>query len=186
MKMYFTAVVLPEDLNAEILVFKNLMLQRWGCKIALKSPAHITLIPPFWMDENLEGNLLHDLDVLCKDMEPFSITTAGFSAFKPRTIFIQPVLHEPLKKLKEKTDAFCKTHTQYGAKADTRAFHPHITIATRDLHKSAFAEAWPQFEHQEYKKQFKPNGLSLLRHNTKNWDVVHTAAFAKNAGTGVP
>lgn len=178
MKLYFAAIVLPEALINEINVFKNLMLERWGCKAGLKSPAHITLIPPFWMDEALEATLLRDLDALCKNNAPFTISTNNFAAFKPRTIFIQPVLHEPLKNLKATVDTFCKTHAPYGAKGDTRPFHPHITIATRDLHKRAFAEAWPLFENKKYCVTFEAKGLGILRHNTKTWDVIHTSLFA--------
>lgn len=178
MKLYFAAVVLPEALNKEIKVFKTFMHEKWGCTVGLKSPAHITLIPPFWMDEAMEGPFLQDLDVLCKPLHPFTITTTNFSAFKPRTIFVEPVLHEGLKKLKQTVDAFCKAHLQYGTKPDTRPFHPHITIATRDLHKRAFAEAWPYFETKKFEVQFEATGLSVLRHNTRFWDVIHAAPFA--------
>jgi len=179
MKLYFVAIVLPPDLNEQIKSFKTFMRERWGCTVGLKSPAHITLIPPFWMDEKHEENFCSDLDVLCKNITPFSITTHHFSAFKPRTIFIEPVLHEPLKKLKVITDTFCKTHIQYGAKADARPFHPHITIATRDLHKHAFAEAWTYFETKKFEAVFEAMGLGVLRHNTKNWDVIRTLPFAR-------
>lgn len=178
MKMYFVAVVLPEERNAEIKLFKNLMLEKWGCNVGLKSPAHITLIPPFWMEETLEENFITDLEALSKYVHPFSITTNNFSAFKLRTIFIEPVLNAALKSLKTQVDTFCKTHAQYGAKADNRPFHPHITIATRDLHKRAFAEAWSYFEHKKYDVQFEATGLSVLRHNSRNWDVIHTAPFS--------
>jgi 2'-5' RNA ligase len=177
MRLYFIALVLPDELNEEILVFKNLMAEKWGSKVALKSPAHITLVPPFRMEPGLEENLLRDLDELGKTIAPFSVTTHNFSAFKPRTIFIQPVIHEPLKTLKRKLDTFCKTHAFYGARADTRLFHPHITIATRDLEKQAFAEAWPHFEKQSYNITFGVAGISTLRHNSKNWDVIHTSLF---------
>lgn len=178
MKLYFVAVVLPENLNEEIKQLKIFMRERWGCTVGLKSPAHITLIPPFWMAETIEENFCADLDALCKTIPPFSVTTNHFSAFTPRTIFIEPVLHEDLKKLKEATDAFCKTHPQYGAKADTRPFHPHITIATRDLHKRAFAEAWPYFENKKFETVFEATALSMLRHNGTTWDVIHTAPLA--------
>lgn len=178
MKLYFAALVLPNALNEAIQVFKNLMRDRWGCSVALKSPAHITLIPPFWMDETLTASLQHDLDNLCSSVPPFSVTMHHFSAFKPRTIFIEPVLHEPLKKLKETVDLFCKTHVHYSAKPDARPFHPHITIATRDLHKAAFAEAWAYFKSKKYEATFEATGISVLRHNAKTWDVIHTAPFA--------
>jgi 2'-5' RNA ligase len=178
MKLYFVALVLPETLNEQIKQFKTFMQERWGCAVGLKSPAHITLIPPFWMNETLEESFCNDIDSLCKTIMPFVVATKNFSAFKPRTIFIEPVLDGFLKKLKEATDHFCKMHPQYGAKADPRPFHPHITIATRDLHKRAFAEAWPYFENKKFEASFNADGLSVLRHNTKNWDVIHTAPFS--------
>lgn len=175
--MYFVAVVLPGALNEEIKVFKTTMLVRWGCKVGLKSPAHITLVPPFWMAPQLESELQTAINTICSGLQPFAIETKGFAAFKPRTIFIEPVLNDGLRQLKQNADTFFKSHNHFGAKVDSRPFHPHITIATRDLHKKAFAEAWPLFEHQPYERMFNVDGVSLLRHNTKAWDVVYTATF---------
>ena len=62
-------------------------------------------------------------------------------------------------------------------KIDTRPFHPHITIATRDLHKKDFHDAWPMFEKEKFNAEWEANGLSLLRHNRTNWDVIHTCNF---------
>ena len=181
MKMYFLAVVLPDELNTKILSLKKWVHQNWGCKVGLKSPAHITLLPPFWMDESLEDNLKSDITHLSRQIAPFEVATNNFSCFKPRTIFIEPVLTEPLKNLKKETDQFFKLHAQYGAKIDARPFHPHITIATRDLRKSAFAEAWPQLQNQTFEHTFTAASISLLRHNGHTWDVVHTASFKKDS-----
>lgn len=172
---------MPEDLNTKILGLKKWMHEKWGCKVGLKSPAHITLIPPFWMDESLEEPLKKDITGLSSYFIPFEVITNNFSCFKPRTIFIEPVLTELLKTLKTQTDQFFKMHTEYGAKVDTRPFHPHITIATRDLRKSAFAEAWPQLENQTFEHTFTADGISLLRHNGHTWDVVHIANFTTHA-----
>ncbi len=117
---------------------------------------------------------------------PFTIATNNFGAFEPRTIFIQPTLQEDtetssaqvLKKLKQAVDAFCNTHAHYGAKPDGRPFHPHITIATRDLHKAAFAEAWAYFEGKKYAALFEAKGLGVLRHNSIRWDVIHISVFS--------
>lgn len=154
------------------------MAEKWGCKVGLKSPAHITLIPPFWMDETQESKLVQDMDTLSKSFTPFNISTNNFSCFKPRTIFIEPVLNAPLAHLKKETDQYFEARPQYSAKVDKRPFHPHITIATRDLHKSAFYEAWPQFETKTFEHSFTATGISLLRHNGQVWEVAHTAPFA--------
>lgn len=177
MKMYFIAIVLPNNLNAPILKLKQWMHEDWGCKVGLKSPAHLTLVPPFWMDETLEQSLLQDLDGLGAQLSSFEVATNNFSAFKPRTIFIATAPNEALAKAKKVTDQFIKERPQYGAKVDNRPFHPHITIATRDLRKSAFSEAWPRFESDIFQETFLADGISLLRHNGQLWEVAHTSLF---------
>lgn len=177
MKMYFIAVVLPPHLNTEILKYKKWAQEQWNCKVGLKSPAHITLIPPFWMDEAQEASLVADINALSSSQQPFEVVTANFSCFRPRTLFVAVAPNAALDKLKVETDRYFKMRPQYGAKIDTRPFHPHITIATRDLRKSAFAEAWPQLEHQSFVQTFTTNGLTLLRHNGQVWDEAYTAPF---------
>ncbi|MGZ3924768.1 MAG: hypothetical protein ACXVBJ_13435, partial [Flavisolibacter sp.] len=60
MQMYFIAIVLPPRLNEKVLKYKTMMLEKYNCKVGLKSPAHITLVPPFWMEEEKEGRLVSD------------------------------------------------------------------------------------------------------------------------------
>ncbi len=58
MEMYFIALVAPEDINQQLLKWKIWMLEKYQCEAALRSPAHITLIPPFWMKPELEKDLV--------------------------------------------------------------------------------------------------------------------------------
>jgi 2'-5' RNA ligase len=51
MKMYFVAILAPEKINADALKWKLYFREKFGCRAALHSPAHITLVPPFWMKE---------------------------------------------------------------------------------------------------------------------------------------
>jgi 2'-5' RNA ligase len=153
------------------------MFDKYGSKVGLKSPAHITLIPPFWMEGDKERSLISDIDSINSRHQPFRISTNNFSAFKPRTIFIDVQPNEQLSSLKKTGDDFFKSNTFYKLKVDTRPFHPHITIATRDLHKKDFYEAWPFFQKETFKEEWITNGVSLLRHNKRNWDVIHTSQF---------
>lgn len=177
MNMYFIAVVLPQELNEKVLHWKKYMQEQYQCKVALKSPAHITIIPPFWLEANMEEALLSDVDILARELPPFAVATNDFSAFKPRTIFIAVKENTELEQLKREADALFSEREQYGIKAETRQFHPHITIATRDLFKKDFYECWPFFETKEFKEEWEASGLSVLRHNKKNWDVIYTAKF---------
>lgn len=177
MNMYYIAVVLPKDLDEQIIRFKYYMLEKFEAKVGLKSPAHITIVPPFWLHPEREDALRSDLDSLAAQIQPFPLATKDFSAFKPRTIYIDVAHSEPLHEVKKKADRFFSERPQYGIKVENRPFSPHITIATRDLHKAAFAEAWPYFKDTEFRKEWTVEGLSLLRHNKKNWDVIQTSQF---------
>lgn len=176
MKMYYMAIVLPEELNQEILEYKNYMHERYECKVGLKSPAHITIIPPFWTDEEKEQEIVNEIDRVSSATMSFDIKTDNFSSFKPRTIFIEVKNNDALDQLKKNAENYF-VNKDYKIRKEDRPFHPHITIATRDLHKKAFAEAWPMFAEKEFEKTFMAKGLSLLKHNGKNWDVIHTGFF---------
>lgn len=175
-RMYFVAVLLPAALDEKILRYKKQMQEAFGCKVGLKSPAHVTLVPPFWMHPDREPQLKSELESIACGRTPFPVQTANFSAFKPRTLFVAVRDNEKLYQLKQDVDRFFHT-ADYKTKPENRPFHPHITIATRDLHKAAFAEAWPRFQNEIFAEEFSAGGLSLLKHDGRAWDVIFTAAF---------
>src|SRR5690348_14063749 len=150
MQMYFIAIVLPQHLNEKVLKYKEMMLEKYNCKVALKSPAHITLVPPFWMEEENEQQLIEDITLVSNRFPSFAISTNNFSAFRPKTIFIATASNEQLNEIKKAADDFFKDNSLYNIKIDTRPFHPHITIATRDLFKKSFYEIWPWFEEKKF------------------------------------
>jgi 2'-5' RNA ligase len=177
MKMYFIAIVLPASLNEKILPLKNMMKEKYGCHAALRSPSHITLVPPFWMDELEEPALNEDINNLSNELSTFTIKTNNFSCFRPRTIFIATEANNELNAIKKEADNYFTNKPSYKIKIDTRPFHPHITIANRDLFKKNFYESWEYFKNKKFKEECVVTGMSLLKHNQKNWDVIFTSQF---------
>ena len=177
MYMYFIAIVLPQDLNEKVLKYKNMMFEKYNCKVGLKSPAHITLVSTFWMEEEKQEGLIVDINSLSNDVEPFPVLTSNFSAFKPKTIFISTAPSDKLSQVKIATDEFFRNNSFYNIKTESRPFHPHITIATRDLYKKDFQEIWPWFAEKKFEEKWTAEGLSVLKHNKKNWDVIYTSQF---------
>ena len=184
-RMYFIAVVLPQHLDEKIRAYKTWMHEMYGSKVGLKSPAHITIAAPFWMEAYKEARLAGDIKSLAQTVSEFSLATADFSVFEPKTIFIALAPSEPLHQLKKTSDHFFLP-TNYKIKPEARPFHPHITIATRDLHKKDFAEAWCHFKNKLFRETFIASGLSLLKHNGRIWEVVFTAPFQKNETMDFP
>jgi 2'-5' RNA ligase len=175
MEMYFIALVAPEDINVHILKWKLLMQERFDCNVALRSPAHITLVPPFWMDSRLEKELTESLDLFSETQCTFIIHLKDFSCFKPRVIFVSPEKNNKLEDLQKNAEDFLIAQHKFPLKLQNRPFHPHVSIASRDLHKKTFQEAWGIFENKKYEADWKVKSISLLKHNKKNWDVIHTS-----------
>lgn len=177
MDMYFLALVAPESINRDVLKWKQYFRDRFGCVAALRSPAHITLIPPFRMDKGSEGHLTEQMNEFSLLRGSFEIRLQNFSCFKPRVIFIGVEENETLQELAASFRQFlCLPGTDPVGKED-RPFHPHVTLATRDIRKKAFYEAWEMFSPKKYRATWTVEGISVLKHNGRHWDVISTSAF---------
>jgi len=178
--MYFIAVVASEDINAEVLKWKQLMKERFDCVVALRSPAHITLIPPFWLNEKEEDQLKDAIAEFSQSFAAFEIRLKNFAAFKPRVIYVDVAPNEQLPQLHARLEEFLIIKNQFPINKEERPLHPHVSIATRDLHKKAFREAWEIFKEKKYENAWMASGISLLRHDQKKWDVIFTSQFVND------
>jgi 2'-5' RNA ligase len=174
--LYFIAVIPPKDIQDRVTGFKKLVSDRFGSKHALKSPPHITLIPPFWWCDQRLDELIVDLKDWSKDKSRFEIKLHNFDCFKPRVIFIDILPNAILDSLQ--TDL--KNHLMkcWGLMSDHRSkFHPHLTIAFKDLKTSSFYRAWDLFKDQEYSDSFVCTNVCLLKHEGGKWHLLRRFAL---------
>jgi len=169
--MYFIAIVAPEHVNRQAQQWKHYMRDHYGCTVALRSPAHITLIPPFWMEQSLEEQLTNDVAAFAVKHVSFEITLKNFDAFKPRVIFVHVEPNEQLLQLKLSLEEHLLARQQYPVKKESRPFHPHLTIANRDLRKKDFAPAFEHFSKIDYTERFIAGSITILKHAGAAWDV---------------
>jgi 2'-5' RNA ligase len=169
--MYFLAIAAPADINKQVLEWKHYMRDHFGCTVALRSPAHITLIPPFWMNKNSEDDLNEDAAAFARQQHSFEISLLNFEAFKPKVIFVQVEENAMLKELKLSLEDFLLAKNKYPFKKESRPFHPHVTIANRDLRKKDFTSAFEHFSKISYRESFAVHELALLKHDGTQWNV---------------
>ncbi len=153
------------------------MKDHFNCLVALRSPAHITLVPPFWMNDDLENKLEDAISQFSRHQVPFEINLKNFAAFKPRVIYADVLSAPYLQTLHDQLHEYLIASDLFPIKKEDHPFHPHVTIAARDLHKKAFYAAWVTFRKESYNASCRIIGISLLKHNQKNWDVVFTSQF---------
>ncbi|HEY0678225.1 MAG TPA: 2'-5' RNA ligase family protein [Chitinophagaceae bacterium] len=173
-KMYFIGIAAQADVNEQVLQWKHYMRDHYGCTVALRSPAHITLIPPFWMEEVLENELIKDVGIFASRRSSLEISLQNFDAFKPKVIFVAIQENEDLTSLKLSLEDFLVSLNKYPVKKETRPFHPHLTIANRDLRKKDFGTAFEHFSKINYQAGFLTDKLDLFMHNGSIWTIAHS------------
>ena len=177
MDLYFIAVIPPEGVRLEIQHLKEEIKERFGAEHALKLPPHITLLPPFKMKTEREMQLLQALEIFATMMTPFHIWLSGFGHFDSRVLFVKVVEKEKLIDLQA---ALCKNLSAIPEITDDRKFHPHVTLATRDLPEEIFPEAWDFLSRRDYETRFEVTGLSLLKHDGQKWETLMDFKFKKS------
>ncbi|NND32874.1 MAG: 2'-5' RNA ligase family protein [Saprospiraceae bacterium] len=170
--LYFLAVLPPPSTAEEITAFKHVIADRYGSIHALKSPPHITLIPPFWKHDADMHHLVNDLIVWSLTKRCFDLELLNFDCFKPRVIYVDIVKNRDLESLQKALSEHLKEKWEINSKV-RNAFHPHMTIAFRDLEPKAFYQAWDYFKHRSYQARFHCNALYLLKHFRGKWVVQH-------------
>lgn len=171
-KLYFIALIPPSPIYDEALEQKHYFKENYNCKASLNSPPHITLHMPFRWKEARELELAEDLEKFIKSFDPIKVCLDNYSSFPPRVIFINVIKTEQLENLQRGIQRFCKKELNlFNANYKEQPFHPHLTLAFRDLKKPNYKKAWDEFESREYKAEFIADRIALLKHNGKVWQV---------------
>lgn len=171
-KLYFIAIIPPAPIYDEALEQKEYFKVHYNSKASLNSPPHITLHMPFRWNEKEEGELAEQLQQFSKSNQPVAIKFNNFSSFPPRVIFINVVMSEELENLQKNLQRYCKRVLNlFNANYKELPFHPHLTVAFRDLKKPNYQRAWDEFKMKNFQAEFIADKLALLKHNGRVWKV---------------
>ncbi|HLG03150.1 MAG TPA: 2'-5' RNA ligase family protein [Bacteroidia bacterium] len=172
---YFVALVLPGALDREIQSFKEDIATRFHSKSPLRSPAHITLVPPFHFPRDGERRLEAALEDAAKSYQPFEVSLEGFDHFSNSTLFIRVLNNEKLDLFFTSTKKVFNEIVPLRKRQD-RKFHPHVTIGNRDWTPAHFRQAWQEYGQREFKSTFSAEKISLLR-LAERWQIIADASL---------
>jgi len=178
-ELYFIAIIIEGTFGEEVTQIKQQFGLKYNSKHALRSPPHITLHMPFkWRIDRVD--ILSDiLSVFAKSKKPFEMRVDGFGSFPPRVIYIGVEQSDPLNLLQLDLIKVARYRLKLvNNNYKDKAFHPHITVAFRDLSKKAYRSSWEEFNGKEINYRFRAERFSLLKHNGKSWDVYETFEFS--------
>jgi 2'-5' RNA ligase len=184
--LYFIAFVPPSPVYEEALKLKEYFKETYNTKAALNSPPHITLHMPFQWKADKEDKLVDNLKTFATGHDPIKICIDGYASFPPRVIYLNIVTSEPLVRFQKDMERFCKRKLNlFNANRLDQPFHPHLTLAFRDLKTEAYKTAWDEFKGKNYKAEFIADKVSLLKHTGKVWTVFKEFTLQSSFSTDV-
>ena len=170
--LYFIALLLPDQVSASVDQIKHDIAANFQSKAALRSPPHITLHMPFRLPDKKKEKLNMVLESFAQNHMPFELTIKGFGAFPPRVIYIGVAPNEQLDSLQAALlREMRREMNTFNGNYKERGFHPHITIAFRDLKPRNFKAAWEIYQKETLFSQFIVPRITLLKHDGKLWKV---------------
>ena len=170
---YYLAVV-PEDVvQKEATDIKLAFKENFNVKYALKSPAHVTVKMPFNYNEAKEGELIGKLGVFFQEYGPFPLSFKNIDRFGRRVIFIQVKASKPLNQLQLDLGKFAKTKLNQVIELSDKNFHPHMTVAYRDIKAAKFEEYWSFAKNLKFEHTIEVNAIALLKRLEGQWKVIH-------------
>lgn len=175
--LFFLALVLPNGAQQAATAIKHEFATRYQSRHAFKSPAHITLFPPFqWPSQQVvQFDCLEDW---CQRIAPLPIALNGFGSFPPKVVFVKPITNPQLLDAHAQLQEFLQQQLALvDPMAKKRSFVPHVTVAHRDLSRQNFELAWAEFQGRSLHVSFIATHLSLLRHNGAQWEIFREWPF---------
>lgn len=180
--LYFLACIPPAPVYEHVQELKELFAREYHAVHALNSPPHITVIPPFKiMPESfpvIRKFLLENASIF----QPEKVMLDGFGCFQPRVIYINTHTSQHFKEARnELLRRFYTLIPQH--RQDTRPFHPHMTLAFKDLTPAMFYKAWPAVCRMDFSASFRIVELVLLRYESGKWAAIENFPITSHPST---
>lgn len=175
--LYFIAIIPEEPLRKQFSEIKEEFSKSYHTYHALKSPPHITLIPPFTFSNQNEQILTSTLEEFARSCSVFEVSIKDYGAFKPKVIYLSITKNDTLERLHQKLTDKCSKDLGINMKKNL-PFHPHMTLAFRDLSPQMFHKAWERYKVESFRASFKAKSLFLVKHVGIRWDIAYEFPFA--------
>ena len=174
MSLYFIAVEPNPEMAGRIKSIQLDFKTRFNSRKAYDSFPHITLVPPFRFEEKQEKSLIEEFHRINLPEKPFEVNLSGFGSFENRknpVIFIKPNLSEELTILR---NALINHFTE-----PENFFHPHITVAYKDLSPEDFRKAWLEYQPEAFSGKWTVESVELYKHFNRRRNLLTSRKIKK-------
>ena len=149
------------------------MREAYGCKSGHGTPIHVTLVPPFRLQEEYSTEDLAraiEKDVFPKGLG-FTAHIDNFAAFGDRTLFANVVAGDEWTRLRDETVKAVLNACLGCTKKDQRPFQPHGTIANRDVPAGVMTEALQVMNELKLVEDFPVDIITIFERRGSRWEA---------------
>jgi 2'-5' RNA ligase len=178
MQKYFLAIVPTGQIQQAADKLKTELKVQLNIRYALKSPAHVTLKMPFSYNEAKEKVLLEKLENFLSTKKALKIKVGGTDTFGKRVIFWKIQADSKLTELQADLKTFCKRELSLVDELSDRNYHPHMTIAFKDVKERDFDQAKALIQKSDIDQSWNVCSVELLKRIDGKWVVIHSLKMA--------
>jgi 2'-5' RNA ligase len=180
------AILPPETLSAYVRAEQQRIADTWGPRHALRTPPHITVIPPIEVGEDRIALLEEVAAQLAPAHASFTLRLRGFGAFAPKVLYIRPVRNVELDDLhRDWRRRLDEAMPGVLARYPDKPYRPHLTLAHRDVEEAQFHAMWAHYGEKRLDISFRVKSFAILDHNRSGWIVRREFAIGR-AGIADP
>lgn len=185
LRKYFIAIVPEGTLQQRATDLKLMLKERFNLKYALRSPAHVTLKMPFLWNEAKEERLFSTLEPFFATQPAFDLSFQGIGKFSDRVIYIKVKKNNLLLKMQEKLVQVCQRQLNQNQELSDYAYHPHMTVAFKDVKKKHFAEYLETVKAIGFSGRTSVEEVALLKKlDGEPWTIIKSFPLRKHLPPG--
>lgn len=179
LQKYFLAIVPPQPYFDQVEGLKEAIKQEFGCKYALKSPAHVTLKMPFSFPTKNEEKLKEKLQFFFENQKALEIRVHHVDAFGRRVVFLKVKAPNSLFDLQLELKTYCQRELHLMPELSDRNYQPHMTVAFKDLKPAQADEIYHWVQAQKLDFFFGVEQVWLLKKVEGRWLKNHSFSLLK-------
>lgn len=169
--LYFIAILPPVQVSDLLQEIRLECSRKFGVFKALRPPVHITLYPPFHLEESCEGNLIRLVNEGTRSLPSFTMQLENYGSFARKVVYVHAIKNHGLENLYQATlgvIARNKIDRQIESRIN-QPYNPHITIAYRDVSNAQFTAIWNEYKDRQLQLSFEVERFTLLKHEKQRW-----------------
>jgi len=166
------AILPPEPIASMVRVEQERIASTWGPRHALRTPPHITLIPPIAVPEADMPGLEDMASGISAGHPAFNLRLRGFGAFTPHVIFVRVLISEDLEGLhRDWRRRLEEGMPEAIARYPDKPYRPHLTLAHRDVDEANFDVIWHHYGERRLDITYRVKSFALLDLGRGGWRV---------------